>query len=95
MGGTNGDGCNLSRISHADGGDFNVTLEVRDRPNNAGGQDPDSKGFWTFLLEAELHEMGPVNCLYTWSTNCNTMPSWLVRFLCLIGLVEWYPLADV
>ena len=32
-------------------GDFNVTLEVGDRPNKAGGRDPSSKEFWTFILQ--------------------------------------------
>ena len=36
------------------GGDFNVTLEAKNRPNNAGGQDLDLEGFWTFISEAEL-----------------------------------------
>ena len=43
-----------------------------------------------------LREIGPVNCVYTWrSTNKNTMPCRLDRFLCLIELVEHFPLADV
>ena len=78
------------------GGDFNLTLETKDRPNNVRGQDPNSQGFWTFILEAESHEMGPVDCSYTRrSTNGNTMPSWMDRFLCSIELVEHYSLADV
>ena len=76
--------------------DLNVTLETKDRPNNAGGQDPCFKKFSMFILEAELHEMGLVDCLYTWrSTNGNTLPSWLDRFLGSIELVERYLLADV
>ena len=72
-----------------------MTLEAKDRPNSAGGQDLDL-GFWMFMSETELHEMGPVDCLYTWrSMNGNTMPSRLDRFLCSIELVERYPLADV
>ena len=63
------------------GHDFNVTLEAKDRPNNVRGQDLDSKGFWTFISKAELHLMGPVECLYTWrNTNGDTMASWLDRF---------------
>ena len=78
------------------GGDFIVTLEVKDRPNNARRQDPDSEGFWTFILEATLQELGLVDCLYTWrSTNGSTMPSHLDRFQCSIELVECFPLADV
>ena len=73
-----------------------MTLEAKDRPNNAGGQDPDSEGFWTFLSKAELRVMGLVDCLYTWrSTNDNTMPSQQDRFLYSIELAESYPLADV
>ena len=40
------------------GGDLNVTLEVEDRPNNAGGQDPDSEGFWTYISEATATRNG-------------------------------------
>ena len=66
------------------GGDFNVTVVAKDRPNNVGGQDPNSEGFWTSILEMTLQEMGLVDCLYTWSMNSCTMPSHLARFLCSI-----------
>ena len=73
-----------------------MTLETKDRPKNVRGQDCSSKGFCTFISEAELDEMGSMDCLYTWrSTNGNTMSSQLDRFLCSIELVEHYPLADV
>ena len=39
-------------------GDFNVTFQVKDRPNNARGQDPNSKDFWTFILKATQQELG-------------------------------------
>ena len=42
------------------GGEFNVTLEAKDRPNN-----PNSEGFWTSISEAELHKVGPVDYWYT------------------------------
>ena len=35
-------------------GKFNVTLEVGDRPNEAGGRDPRLKEFWTFISETAL-----------------------------------------
>ena len=64
--------------------------------SNAGGQDLDSEGFWTFISEAMLLEMGPVDCVSTWrSTNGSTMLSRLDRFVCLIETVELFLLVDV
>ena len=78
------------------GGDFNVTLEAKDRPNIAGGQDLDSEDFRPFITEEMLQEMGPVNCVYTWrSMNRYTLPSCLDRFLCSTELAKQFPLADV
>ena len=58
------------------GFDFNMTLEAMDRPNNAGGQDPDSEDFRSFIIKATLLEMELVNYVYRWrSTNYCTMPS--------------------
>ena len=40
--------------------------------------------------------MGSIDCFYSWrNMNANTMLSQLDRFLCLIELVELYPLKDV
>ena len=76
-------GINLQESPQLICGDFNVTLEAMDRPNDTGGQDPDSEDFWAFILEAALQEMGLVDYLYTWrSTKGRNMPSWLDRFLC-------------
>ena len=47
------------------GGDFNVTLEAKDRPNDMGGRDPDSEEFWAFIVAAALIEVGPVDCVCT------------------------------
>ena len=77
------------------GGDFNVTLEAKDRPNDMGGQDPDSV-FWAFIAAAALIEIGPVDCMYTWrSMTGRNMRSRPDRFLCLVELAEQFTLADV
>ena len=36
------------------GGDFNVTLEARDRPSETGGRDSDPEEFWAFIAEVAL-----------------------------------------
>ena len=78
------------------GGDFNVTLEAKDRVNNAGGQDLDLEDFRSFITEAMLQEIGLVNFVYMWrSTDRYTLPSQLDRFLCMTELAEKFPLADV
>ena len=46
------------------GGDFNVTLEAKDRPNNARGQDPDSEDFRSFITKTTLQDMRRVDCVY-------------------------------
>ena len=46
--------------------DFNVTLEVEDRPFGRGGQDPGSEQFRNILAQLGLQEMGPSNWQYTW-----------------------------
>ena len=78
------------------GGDFNVTLKARDRPNDMGGQGPDSEKFWAFITGAALIEMGPMDCMYTWrSMTSRNMRSRLDKFLGLVELAEHFPLTDV
>ena len=45
------------------GGDFNVMLEME--PTKQPRGNPWSKAFWIFILEAEIYEMGSLNCGYT------------------------------
>ena len=47
------------------GGDFKVTLEAKDRPNDMGGRDPDLEEFWAFIAEAAFIKMRPMDCKYT------------------------------
>ena len=76
------------------GGVFDGTIEAMNRQNNAGGQDLDSKDLRSFITKAMLQEIGPVNCEYPWrSTNRNTMPSQLDRFLCSIELADVHVLS--
>ena len=71
------------------GGDFNVTLEVDDRPDGAGGRDQGSEEFWDFLSRATLREMGPQDSRYTWRSEAGpSYRSRLDRFLCSVELLE-------
>ena len=47
------------------GGDFNVTLNAEDRPNDLGGHDTGSARFKETLAHLGLGEMGPANQLFT------------------------------
>ena len=78
------------------GGDFNVTLKPRHRPNYNEGQDLDSKEFWGFTSHGVLQEMWPMNWLYRWrrTAGCN-MPSKLDRGLWSMEVAQFFPLADV
>ena len=77
-------------------GDFNMTLEAKDRPNNMGGWDPDLEEFCVFITKATLIKMGPMDCVYTWRSMTGwNIRSQLDRFLCSVELAEGYPLADV
>ena len=77
-------------------GDFNVTLEVGDRPNEAGGRDSGLEEFWIFISESALQDMGPADCRFTWrsSTGPHKLSS-LDRFLCSIDILELFPLTDI
>ena len=46
------------------GGNFNVTLEMGDRPNRAGGRNPGSEGFGLFPSGAALQETGTADCVH-------------------------------
>ena len=71
------------------GGDFNVTFEVDDRPDGAGGCDQGSEEFWAFLSRAALQEMGPQDCNYTWQSEAGpSYRSCLDWFLCSVELLE-------
>ena len=48
---------------------FNVTLEVRERPNSKGGRDPDSEDFWARKSEVAIVELGLTDCTYTWRST--------------------------
>ena len=73
-----------------------MTLEAKDKPNDMGGQDPDSEEFRAFITAVAIMEMGPMDCVYTWrSMTGRNMRSWLDRFLCSVDLTKHFPLADV
>ena len=48
------------------GGDFNVTLDAEDRPNDMGGLDSGSARFREVLPQLGLGELGPVDQRFTW-----------------------------
>ena len=57
-------------------GDFNVTFETIDIPNDLGGRDPDLNEIWAFISEVTLLEIGPMDCVYMWrSTRGRNMVS--------------------
>ena len=75
------------------GSDFNVTLAPEDRSNGLGRCDPGSAQLWNLLARFGLQEMGPADRHFTWRGP--TFQSHLDRFLCLIKILERFPLAEV
>ena len=75
------------------GGDFNVTLNAEDRPNDLGGNDPGSARFRETLAHLSLGEMGPANQRFTW--HGPTSQSRIDRFLYSPELCDIYALAEV
>ena len=47
------------------GGDFNVTLDAEDRPNDMGGVDPGSTRFREVLAQLGLGELGLADRRFT------------------------------
>ena len=78
------------------GENFNVTLEVTDRPNDSGGLDPRSEQFWACMAASELEEMSPSNCVYTWRSLAHPHSLFcLDRFLSSLELLMELPHAEV
>ena len=53
------------------GGDFNITLEATDRPNDFGGRDPISEEFLPCMAAGGLQEMGLSDCVHTWHNSAH------------------------
>ena len=75
------------------GGDFNVTLNAEDRPNDFGGHDPGSAYFRETLAHLGLGEMGPDDQRFTW--HGPTSQSRIDRFLYSPELWDICGLAEV
>ena len=75
------------------GGDFNVTLDAEDRPNDMGDLDPGSARFREVLAQLGLGELGPGDRRFTWSGP--TSQSRINRFLYSPELSDIYALAEV
>ena len=75
------------------GGDFNVTLDAEDRPNDMGGSDPGLARFREVLAQLGLGELGPANRRFTWRGP--TSQSRINRFLYSPELSDIYALAEV
>ena len=75
------------------GGDFNVTLTPKDRPNDMGGQDHGSARFREILAHLGLGEIGPADQRFTW--HGPTSQSRIDRFLYSSELCDTYALAEV
>ena len=77
-------------------GDFNLTLEVKDMPNDMGGSDLDWEDFLGVDIRGGLYREGLVDCVYTWvSLKGCSIHSRLDWFLCLVELAERCPLVCV
>ena len=76
------------------GSDYNITLYAEDRSYGLGGYDLGWEAFRDFIMGAGLQEMGSIDCSHTWQNTTSTT-SRLDQYLCLIELLERYPLADV
>ena len=75
------------------GGDFNITLDAEDRPNDMGSLDPGSARFREVLAQLGLGELGPANRRFTWRGP--TSQSKIDRFLYSPELSDIYALAEV
>ena len=75
------------------GGDFNVSLDAEDRPNDMGGSDPGSARFKEVLAQLGLGELGPGDRRFTWRRP--TSQSRIDRFLYSPELSDIYTLAEV
>ena len=75
------------------GGDFNVTLDAEDRPNDMGGSDPGSARFREVLAQLGLGELGPRDRRFTWRGP--TSQSRIDRFLYSPELSNICALAEV
>ena len=75
------------------GGDFNVTLDAEDRPNNMGGVDPSSTRFREVLAQLGLGELGLADRRFTW--HGPSSQSRIDRFLYSPELSDIYALAEV
>ena len=50
-------------------GQLETVLEANDRPQGTCGQDPRSEDFRASIMDADLQEMGPMDCGYIWRGN--------------------------
>ena len=75
------------------GGDFNMTLAAKDRPNVTGSRDLGSVHFLDTLFRLDLVAMGPSNHQFTWRDPASQ--SRIDNYLCSPALINVFPLAEV
>ena len=75
------------------GGDFNVTLDAEDRPNDMSGLDSGSARFREVLAQLSLGELGRTDRRFTWRGL--TSQSRINRFFYSLELSDIYALAEV